>query len=108
MPRQFAPRSPPAQRDPAFCQSIPAFGASCAVPATVPLMPIPLSNLATPSLRFLALTPEEGKGGIMGRTIGIDLGTTNSCMAFVDEQGEANVIINAGGRTHHAVRGGAD
>ena len=40
----------------------------------------------------------------MGRTIGIDLGTTNSCMAFVDEQGEANVIINAeGGRTTPSV-----
>ena len=40
----------------------------------------------------------------MGRAIGIDLGTTNSCMAFVDEQGEANVIINAeGGRTTPSV-----
>ena len=40
----------------------------------------------------------------MPRAIGIDLGTTNSCMAFVDEQGDANVIINAeGGRTTPSV-----
>ncbi|MBN1826743.1 MAG: molecular chaperone DnaK [Candidatus Eisenbacteria bacterium] len=36
----------------------------------------------------------------MARVIGIDLGTTNSCVAVVDESGEAVVIPNAeGGRT---------
>ena len=38
----------------------------------------------------------------MAKTIGIDLGTTNSCMAVL-EGGEPTVIENAeGGRTHHA------
>ena len=39
----------------------------------------------------------------MGRTIGIDLGTTNSCVAFM-ESGEPVVIPNAeGGRTTPSV-----
>jgi molecular chaperone DnaK len=39
----------------------------------------------------------------MGRTIGIDLGTTNSCMAVL-EGGEPTVITNAeGGRTTPSV-----
>lgn len=33
----------------------------------------------------------------MGRTIGIDLGTTNSCMAFVDVDGKPAIIPNAEG-----------
>lgn len=39
----------------------------------------------------------------MGRTIGIDLGTTNSCVAVMEGQ-EAKVITNAeGGRTTPSV-----
>ena len=38
----------------------------------------------------------------MGKTIGIDLGTTNSCMAVL-EGGEPTVIENAEGGAHHAV-----
>ena len=39
----------------------------------------------------------------MGKTIGIDLGTTNSCMAVL-EGGEPTVIENAeGGRTTPSV-----
>ena len=41
----------------------------------------------------------------MGKVIGIDLGTTNSCVAVM-EGGEAVVIPNAeGGRTTASVRG---
>lgn len=36
----------------------------------------------------------------MGRAIGIDLGTTNSCVAYINESGKAEVIVSReGGRT---------
>ncbi|MBV5267327.1 MAG: Hsp70 family protein, partial [Burkholderiaceae bacterium] len=39
----------------------------------------------------------------MGKIIGIDLGTTNSCVAIM-EGGEAKVLTNAeGGRTTHSI-----
>src|SRR5262249_36003604 len=53
---------------------------------------------AIPSLRF----PHEARSE-MAKTIGIDLGTTNSCMAVL-EGGEPTVIENAeGGRTTPSV-----
>src|SRR4051795_11508271 len=45
----------------------------------------------------------RGRTNFMGKTIGIDLGTTNSCMAVL-EGGEPTVIENAeGGRTTPSV-----
>jgi molecular chaperone DnaK (HSP70) len=39
-------------------------------------------------------------GNVMGKIIGIDLGTTNSCVAIMEAGGEAKIITNAeGGRT---------
>src|SRR5215208_6549394 len=55
---------------------------------------------ASPRLRFLAT---QERPTPMAKTIGIDLGTTNSCMA-VFEGGEPTVIENSeGGRTTPSV-----
>jgi molecular chaperone DnaK (HSP70) len=57
------------------------------------------------TLRFLSDLPlsDKGAGRNVGKTIGIDLGTTNSCMAVL-EGGEPTVIENAeGARTTPSV-----
>src|SRR5207342_1466056 len=57
---------------------------------------------ATVRLRF-SLTYDSYQGEDMAKTIGIDLGTTNSCMAVL-EGSEPTVIPNAeGGRTTPSV-----
>src|SRR4051794_28748857 len=57
-----------------------------------------LQKVDTLGLRFSQLSTQI-KESRMGKTIGIDLGTTNSCMAVL-EGGEPTVIPNAeGGRT---------
>ncbi len=44
------------------------------------------------------------EGGVLSRVIGIDLGTTNSCVAFIDSNGEAVVVPNSeGSRTTPSV-----
>jgi molecular chaperone DnaK len=66
---------------------------------------LPLSTrVDTLRLRFSRSTPTQGKERKhMAKTIGIDLGTTNSCMAVL-EGGEPTVIPNAeGGRTTPSV-----
>jgi molecular chaperone DnaK len=66
---------------------------------------LPLSTrVDTLRLRFSKSTPTQGKERKhMAKTIGIDLGTTNSCMAVL-EGGEPTVIPNAeGGRTTPSV-----
>ena len=56
-----------------------------------------------PTQIFRTITLKEGTHPIMAKTIGIDLGTTNSCMAVL-EGGEPTVIPNAeGGRTTPSV-----
>src|ERR1700678_2498856 len=57
-----------------------------------------------PSDDLRSLSTTKGKESpTMGKTIGIDLGTTNSCMAVL-EGGEPTVIENAeGGRTTPSV-----
>ena len=61
----------------------------------------PLSKSVIISLRFVSLI--QGASTAMAKTIGIDLGTTNSCMAVL-EGGEPTVIENAeGGRTTPSV-----
>src|SRR5262245_57480896 len=63
----------------------------------------PGSNLITSYLDFLSTASANKRRVRMARVIGIDLGTTNSCMAVV-EGGEPTVIPNAeGGRTTPSV-----
>ncbi len=59
-------------------------------------------NNYDPSWHTVGIKRQEGKGQ-MSRVIGIDLGTTNSCMAFL-ENGHATMIPSAeGGRTTPSV-----
>ena len=50
-----------------------------------------------PRRAFAAASGGSGGGGVTGDVIGIDLGTTNSCVAIM-EGGEARVIENAEGQ----------
>src|SRR5688572_21016861 len=69
--------------------------------AAAPRLTDPYRDLLHSDADFLGI--KEGDPSPMGKTIGIDLGTTNSCMAVL-EGGEPTVIENSeGGRTTPSV-----